>query len=297
MFSVVYFIVALVLALFGGALYLKRRQVRKKHIVAANGKVKTGKIFFVFAVFLWYFAFGYLLMSFGIQAPAMHIEVVPEELTIPLIGVVADESVLVGLCITVLILVLSLLFRYLAFPRFKEQPGKAQSMVETAVQYTERYVDGTVGDSFKHIGLAPYVFSLGFYLILCSVVETIGFPSPAANLSMTASLALISFVQINYYAIKKKGVFKRIKSFGHPTPVVAPMKVLSDAMTPVSLACRLFGNILGGAVVMALLYGALGVFSVGPPAVLGLFFSVFHPLIQAFIFITLTLNFINEAIE
>jgi F-type H+-transporting ATPase subunit a len=73
--------------------------------------------------------------------------------------------------------------------------------------------------------------------------------------------------------------------------------VLSDIASPVSLACRLFGNMIGGMIVMELLYLALGSFGVGIPAVAGLYFNVFHPLIQAFVFITLSLTFINEAAE
>ena len=63
------------------------------------------------------------------------------------------------------------------------------------------------------------------------------------------------------------------------------------------MACRLFGNMLAGFIIMELLYYSLGNFSAGPAAVLGLYFNMFHPLIQAFIFITLTLSFIGEAVE
>lgn len=97
--------------------------------------------------------------------------------------------------------------------------------------------------------------------------------------------------------LKKKGVVGRIKSLAKPTPVVFPMKIVSDLAVPVSLACRLFGNMLGGMIVMDLLYYALGSAAIGIPSVLGLYFNLFHPLIQTFIFVTLTLTFINEAVE
>ena len=54
---------------------------------------------------------------------------------------------------------------------------------------------------------------------------------------------------------------------------------------------------LGGMIVVELVYFALGAFSVGIPAVLGLYFNAFHPLIQFFIFINLSLTFIGEAVE
>ena len=89
----------------------------------------------------------------------------------------------------------------------------------------------------------------------------------------------------------------RIKSLAQPTPVVFPIRVISDCAVPVSMACRLFGNMLGGMIVMDLIYKSLGNGAIGIPSVVGLYFNVFHPLIQAFIFITLTLTFINEATE
>ena len=121
--------------------------------------------------------------------------------------------------------------------------------------------------------------------------------APTSDITMTFSMALITFVLINYYGIRKKGVGGRIKSMAKPTPVVFPIKVVSDLAVPVSLACRLFGNMLGGMIVMDLLYMALGNAAIGFPSVLGLYFNVFHPLIQTYIFITLTLTFIGEAVE
>ena len=80
--------------------------------------------------------------------------------------------------------------------------------------------------------------------------------------------------------------------------MVLPLRMISDIAVPVSLACRLFGNMLGGMIiVMDLLYSAMGNLAVGVPSLVGLYFNAFHPLIQAYIFVTLTLTFINEAVE
>ena len=79
--------------------------------------------------------------------------------------------------------------------------------------------------------------------------------------------------------------------------IMIPLKMVSDIAVPVSLACRLFGNMLGGMIVMELLKGALGGYGTGIPALAGLYFNLFHPLIQAYIFITLSLTFIEEATE
>jgi F-type H+-transporting ATPase subunit a len=63
------------------------------------------------------------------------------------------------------------------------------------------------------------------------------------------------------------------------------------------MACRLFGNMFAGMIIIDLLYFAMKKFAVVLPGVAGLYFNLFHPLIQAFIFITLTLSYIAEAAE
>ncbi len=68
-----------------------------------------------------------------------------------------------------------------------------------------------------------------------------------------------------------------MKTLAKPNAVIAPFKLLSDIAVPISLACRLFGNMLGGMIVVELVYFALGAFSVGIPAGVGLYFNAFHP--------------------
>ena len=78
-----------------------------------------------------------------------------------------------------------------------------------------------------------------------------------SDLSVTVSFGLSTFLIINYYGLREKGVIGRIKSYGKPKPIIAPFKLISDLATPVSLSCRMFGNILGGYIIMELLYEVL----------------------------------------
>ena len=174
-------------------------------------------------------------------------------------------------------------------------PTRAQNVLETMVEYVEQYTKSKTDDLGD--GLGAYIFTIAVFMVGCASVELLGLRAPTADITLTFALAFLTFVLINYYGIKRKGVAGRIKSLANPTPVVLPMKIISDCAIPVSMACRLFGNMLGGMIVMDLLYTALGNGAVGIPSVLGLYFNVFHPLIQAFIFVTLTLTFINEATE
>ena len=135
------------------------------------------------------------------------------------------------------------------------------------------------------------------FMIICAASELLGFRPPTSDLIVTLAMGLMTFALINYYGIRKKGIGGRIKSLAKPTPVIFPMKILSDVAVPVSLACRLFGNMIGGMIVMELLKSVLGGYAAGIPAVAGLYFNLFHPLIQTYIFVILSLTFINEAIE
>ena len=121
--------------------------------------------------------------------------------------------------------------------------------------------------------------------------------APTSDITVTFAMSLITFFLINWYGIKNKRLSGRIKGLASPSPVIFPMRIVSDVAVPVSLACRLFGNMLGGLIVMDLLKGAAGGYSFGIAPVAGLYFNLFHPLIQIYIFVTLSLTFINEACE
>lgn len=206
-----------------------------------------------------------------------------------------SSTIVVTWAVMAVLTVFALIVRLFVIPGFKDEPKGIQNLLELMVEsidkYTSSYVRGT------GLNLGAYIFTIAAFMVSCAAVELLGIRSPTADLTMTAAMALITFVLINYYGIKRNGIGGRLKSLAAPTPIVFPIRVISDCAIPVSMACRLFGNMLGGLIVMDLLYYALGGGAVGIPSVVGLYFNVFHPLIQAFIFVTLTLTFINEAAE
>jgi len=206
-----------------------------------------------------------------------------------------STTVIVTWVVMGVLLVLAILFRVLVVPKMTDKPRGVQNFVELAIESIRKYTKSNAGDQGDV--LPCYLFCLAAFMLGCAVVELFGCRAPTSDITMTFSLAMITFVMVNYYGIKRKGVRGRLKSMAQPTPVVFPIKIITDIAEPVSLACRLFGNMLGGMIVMDLLYFALRNAAVGVPSILGLYFNVFHPLIQIFIFITLTLTYINEASE
>lgn len=198
--------------------------------------------------------------------------------------------------ITEIITVACLIFRLFIFPRFKyENPRGIQNVMEIAVEFTDKFARDTLLDYSGEI--APYMFSLALFMLGAAFCELFGLRAPTSDIAVTFAMGLITFIMINLYGIRKKGIGGRIGSMCKPNPVMLPMKIISDVAVPVSLACRLFGNMLGGMIVMDLLKGVLGGYRIGVIPVAGLYFNLFHPIIQIYIFIILSMTFINEAIE
>ena len=193
------------------------------------------------------------------------------------------------------LILIALILRLTIVRRFENIPRGAQNVIELIVESVRKYTDSQAHGTGEL--LSSYILSIAALMVMSSFLELFRLRPPTADITMTFSLALMTFILINIYGIKKKGTVGRIKSLASPTPVVFIFRVISEVAIPVSMACRLFGNMLGGMIVIDMLYMALGRNAVGIPSVIGLYFNVFHPLMQTFIFITLTLTFINEAIE
>ena len=193
------------------------------------------------------------------------------------------------------LILLALVARFTVLRKMSDKPTGVQNAIEAMVDALIKYAGSNVHGEGEMLG--SYLFAVALLLVGCAVVELFGIRTPASDVTFTLGLSIITFILINVYGIKKKGVGGRIKSLANPTPIVLPIKIVTDLAIPVSLAARLFGNMLGGMIIMDLVYSALGNNAVGIPSVAGLYFNVFHPLLQAFIFVTLTLTFIKEAVE
>ncbi len=194
-------------------------------------------------------------------------------------------------CYVALALVaLALIFRMFIFPRFKEKPTGLQNVIELVVSAARSY---TVSIGSKELeGFGCYIFSLMLYMLGCGLIELVGLRSPLTDLQQTAVLAIVSFIIINAYGFARKGPMGRLRHFF--PPYVAPIRIITEFAVPVSMACRLFGNMVGGLIIMELLYAA---FAPVVPGILSLYFTLFHVGMQTYIFVTLTLTFTHEAIE
>ena len=189
--------------------------------------------------------------------------------------------------VSAIVIVFAIVFKCVLVKRFQQKPKGFQNLVEMGLEAADKMSKGQLGK--MGVSIAPYVMMLAVVLVVSGLVELLGVRAPATDLNFTISLALMSFVLINAYAIKARGLGGRLKWFAQPIKFIAPIKLLTQLATPVSLACRLFGNLFSGLIIMELIYYALGYFAVAIPAVLSIYFNLFHVGMQTYVFITLPL--------
>ena len=198
-----------------------------------------------------------------------------------------------------------------------ENISKRQAVAELLVEKANSFVIGNMGEKFRYF--VPFVAALFATSLVSNLISLVGLRSPTADLSTEAAWAVIVFIIITYQKIKAGGVGGYLKGFTQPIPLLTPFNILSELSTPISMACRHFGNILSGVVINGLLYAALALASsallglipgfvgdllsqipildVGIPAILSVYFDWFTGFMQAFIFCMLTTMYIANVAE
>lgn len=210
--------------------------------------------------------------------------------TIPIFGGIAvDESIVVTWIIMAVLAVASIVFvRNLKV----ENPGKVQLALESVISWAQDFFEGIVGKENRRY--IPYLMTVALYLAVSNVIGLLGFKPPTKDLNVTAALALMSMVLIEYSGIHRNGVKHWARHFARPVPFVAPIMVMEVFIRPLSLCMRLFGNMLGGFVVMELVKQVVPLLV---PIPLSFYFDIFDGLLQAYVFVFLTALFMNEEME
>lgn len=210
--------------------------------------------------------------------------------TIPVFGGIGvSEAVVVTWIIMAVLVVLCLcLVRNLKV----ENPGKKQLMLETAVSGLYNFFEEIVGEKGRRY--IPYLSTVAIYIGIANLIGLFGFKPPTKALNVTAALAVMSIILVEYSGIHAKGVKGWVKSFVEPSPIIAPINVMELFIKPLSLCMRLFGNVLGAFVIMELLKIVVPFFV---PVVFSCYFDIFDGLIQAYVFVFLTGMYIEEAVE
>lgn len=176
-----------------------------------------------------------------------------------------------------------------------EIPTGFQNVIEFAVETLQGFVNSSMGAHGKKY--MNYVGTLFLFVLISNISGLVGLRPPTADFGTTFSLALITFIMIQYNNVKYNK-FGAVTGLFQPIWFLFPINLIGEIATPVSMSLRLFGNVMAGTVMMALYYGLLPIFAkLGIPAALHVYFDLFSGAIQAYVFAMLTMVFVTQKIE
>jgi len=197
---------------------------------------------------------------------------------------------------TWVIMILLVVLAKLAVSKLELVPGGGQSFFEVVVGGIESFMIDVTGEEGRF--LFPLIATLGLFILASNYMGMIpGFFSPTANINTTAACALIVVVFTHVIGVKSHGV-KYIKHFMGPiawlTPLIMPIELIGHGARVLSLSIRLFGNIFGEELVLAILFFLAGLYLAPLPI---MFLGLFTGFVQAFIFCLLSMMYFAGAME
>ncbi|MCD7854551.1 MAG: F0F1 ATP synthase subunit A [Clostridiales bacterium] len=204
-----------------------------------------------------------------------------------------SETIITTWIIMAGLIIFALIVRH-KLNKFEDVPKTGfQNFIEMIVESMDNFVAGNMGEKYRYFG--NWFFGVFAFILISNLSGLLGFRAPTADLGTTAALALTTFVLIHFMGIitGKLGYFK---GYFEPVPFLVPLNIISEIATPVSLSFRLFGNLLGGTIIMGLVYSIPMVIRVWVPAFLHIYFDVFSGCLQTFIFVMLSMAFIGDKI-
>ncbi len=206
---------------------------------------------------------------------------------------VINDSVISGFIVVAVLLIVALILRLTIIRHWKTTPTGGQMFLETIVTFFDKSADDMTEEYSGLMG--PYTLGAAAYICCGVLIELFGLRPAIADVGACVALALCTFIFIHTLGfIKNK--HRRLKHY------LNPINIITDLAVPVSMTFRLFGSILSGMVIMDLIYFIVeGIWYTALPifltAILTPLFTLFHAFIQSYVFASLSLTFVSEAIE
>ena len=203
-------------------------------------------------------------------------------------------------------------------------PRGLQNFLEVVLEQFLQMIDDVMGvEGRKYL---PLLATLGLFIVTANLISLVpGMGGPTSNLNTNAACALVVFVSYHWIGVRKQGALKYLAHFAGPVPLALKplmfvIEIISHLARPLSLTLRLFGNMVGGHILLAVIFLLMGLDGLigwalsgsAAGAVIGgiggaitIVFTVgfLYPLkilvafLQAFIFVMLTMLYISGAIE
>jgi F-type H+-transporting ATPase subunit a len=214
----------------------------------------------------------------------IHFELLGMNLTVNIMTVIMSWIIMVFLIV----------FSFLATKKISLVPGVFQSLAESIVSGFDKLVADSL--EMKDRKYFPFITALFLFLLLCNYIGVIpGCEEPTKDLNTPLGLGLLGFVIAHYSGIKFKGIKTYLSEYLQPFFVMAPLNVIGELAKVVSISFRLYGNIMGGSIIIIVVSHL--VYSLILPPFLYAFFGIFVGTVQAFVFTMLSLVYIALMIK
>ena len=193
---------------------------------------------------------------------------------------------------TWIIMALTTVLFFLLGRGLKVRPTRFQNALEWLVEA----LDGLIASMIpkQHRILLPLVGTLAIFIATANLGGLIpGLKSPTSDLNTPLALAIVVFFSVHYYGIRAHGLIGHLRHYVEPVFFMLPIEVAGELARTMSLTFRLFGNILGEEIVIAVLFLVL-------PAIVPIpmmLFSIFTSVIQAYVFVMLTVVYLGGAVQ
>ena len=195
-----------------------------------------------------------------------------------------------------LVMVLLIVSGSIAVKNLNIIPTQAQNFFEIIVEGLENFMVDITGEEGRWF--FPVLGTVFLYIFACNLTGLIpGFFPPTASYNTTLSCAIVVFCFTHYIGIRYHGV-KYYKHFIGPVwwlvPIMLPIELISHLSRVLSLSMRLFGNMSGHELVLAIFFGLAGAFFVPLPIMA---MGIFVAFVQAFVFFMLSIMYFTGAME
>ena len=159
-------------------------------------------------------------------------------------------------------------------------PGKVQNATELLLTSIEGQIEPMLpGEGRRFL---PFIGTIFIFVGVSNLSGVLpGVPNPTADINTTLGLALLVFILMHVEGMRENGIWGYIKGFAEPVFILLPLNIVSELAKPISHSFRLFGNIVGGGIIITLIYQAAPWLI---PIPLQAWFDIFIGIIQALIF-------------
>lgn len=206
------------------------------------------------------------------------------------IGPVQVTSTIVNTWVMILLLGIASFF---IGRSLKIRPGMMQNAMEWLIEAIQGIIKGNIESD--NTGLFfPVVATFAIFIGTANLIGLVpGLSSPTPDINTPLAMALIVFVSVPYFGIKTRGLWKYLKHYVQPIFLMLPIEIASEIARTFSLSFRLFGNIMGEEIIIAILF-LISPFILPVPMML---FSIFTGILQAYIFTLLSCVYIGGAVK